>query len=105
MHGSLRVDTPGGRSLGLTADGEHLRLKLSGRQDVRDLLRAHPAPHRALGPLSDLFATHGLTLILESAGRPVFRLGSNASPNWLARLLGLAPAQMSFAALGLLFRK
>jgi hypothetical protein len=105
VHGSLRVDTPSGRSLDLAADGHHLRVKLSGRQDARDLFRAFPGRRRALGSLSEMFATHGLTLTLESAGRPVFRLGNSARPNWLARLLGLAPAQIPLSAIGLLFRR
>lgn len=105
VHGTLRVDTPGGRSLDLAADGGHLRLELSGRQDARDLFRGFPGRRRALHSLARLFAIHGLTLTMESAGRPVFLLGSHAKPNWLARLLGLAPAQIPLSAIGLLLRR
>jgi hypothetical protein len=102
--GSLHVDTPGGRSLDLAAEGEHLRLTLSGRREAWEVFRAFPGRGRALASIAEVFATHGLTLVAESAGRPVFRLGSDARPNWLARLLGLAPAEIPFSALGVLFR-
>jgi hypothetical protein len=52
-----------------------------------------------------LFATHGLLFSLEAGGKLLFRFGHDVSPNWLARLLGLAPAYLPLTAIGLLLRR
>jgi hypothetical protein len=103
--GALALGTPDGRDLNLTADGDHIRLKLSGWRDARALFRGLPRRRRNLRRLANLFTTHGLTFTLESAGEPVFKLGSDNAPNWLARLLGLAPAYIPLSALRLFFCK
>ncbi|MBT8065713.1 MAG: hypothetical protein KJO09_00620 [Gammaproteobacteria bacterium] len=105
VHGALTLGTPAGRDLNLTADGEHIRLKLSGWRDARELVSTLPQRRRNLRRLAKLLTTHGLTFSLESYGRPVFKLGSNISPNWLARLLGFAPAHIPFSAVRLLYRR
>ena len=104
VRGALQLDTPDGRVLNLTANGEHIRLTLSGWRDARALFRALPHRRRNLRRLANLFKAHGLTFSLESSGRPVFMLGSNTAPNWLARLLGFAPANIPFSAFSLLLR-
>jgi hypothetical protein len=105
-HGTVRLDTPGGRTLNLVADGENLRLELSGWRAARELMpRSFRGRRRSLQGLADLFATHGLTFNLESGGKPLLRLGHGAQANWFARLLGLAPAQVPVSAIGFLFKR
>ena len=100
----LRLDTPGGRSLELVADGESLRMEVPGWRDARELMpRSFRGRRQSLRLLAKLFATHGLTLSLESAGKPVLRLGHDAAPILVSRLLGLAPAYSPLSAFGLLF--
>lgn len=104
-HGSLRIDTPSGRSLNLVAEGDTLRLELPGWGDARGALpRSLGGRIRAARLLADSLSTHGLTLSLESAGRSVVRFGRNASTSWLARLLGLGSTDLSLSALRHLFR-
>ena len=105
-HGALRLDTPGGRSLALVASGVELRLDLPDLQEVRAIMpRSFRGRRRALRFFAKLFATHGLKFSLESRGRPILRFGHSVAPSWLARLLGLAPAYVPLAAIGLLFRR
>jgi len=105
-HGTVRVDTPAGRPLDLVADGENIRLELPGWRAARELMpRSFRGRRRSLHVLAKLFSAHGLTLSLESGGRPVLSLGHNVSPSWLARLLGLAPANIPVSAIGVLFRR
>lgn len=104
-HGTLRVDTPGGRSLDLVADGETLRLELPGWSDARSVLPRSPFGRaRAARFVANLLATHGLTLRLESAGQPVLQLGHNTPPSWLARLFGLGPVNLTISALRRILR-
>jgi hypothetical protein len=105
-HGTLHLDTPGGGSLDLVANGEELRLALP---DLREALAVMPRSlrgrRRALHFFASLLATHGLALSVEAAGRPVLRVGHRVTPSWLARLLGLAPAFIPLSAIGLLLRR
>ncbi len=100
VHGSLRFDGPGGQALALVADGGSLRLRLPHARSIRDF-----APRSLRGRLNvvrriaGMLATHGLTLRLEADGESLLWLGHDASPNWLARLLGLGPAHVPFPAL------
>ena len=104
--GTLRLDTPSGRSLKLVADGANLRLDVPRWADARAMMpRSFLGRRRAMRFAANMFATHGLTLSLESAGNSVMRLGHNTAPSWLARLLGLAPAYIPVSALRLLFRR
>jgi hypothetical protein len=104
--GTLRLDTPSGRSLNLVANGEGLRLEVPDLQEARAIMpRSFRGRRRALRFLAELFSTHGLIFSLESGGTPVFRFGHGVAPSWLARLLGLAPANIPFSAIGLLFRR
>ena len=104
--GSLRLDTPGGRSLDLVANGAALHLAVPDLQEARTIMpRSFRDRRRALRFVARLLATHGLTLSLEAGGRPVLRVGHDITPSWLARLLGLAPAYVPVSAIGLLFRR
>ena len=104
--GTLRLDTPSGRSLKLVADGTNLRLDVPRWADARVMLpRSFRGRRQSIRSIANMFATHGLTLSLESAGKPVLRIGHNTAPSWLARLLGLAPAYIPVSALRLLFRR
>ena len=105
-HGTVRLETPAGRSLDLLADGENIRLELPGWRTVRELMpRSFRGRRRALHLLANLFATHGLTFSLESGGKLILRFGHNVPPSWLARLLGLAPAYVPVSAIGALLRQ
>jgi hypothetical protein len=44
-----------------------------------------------------------LTLSLEKAGKSEIRLGHNAAPTWLARLLGLGAIHLPLSSVRLLF--
>ncbi len=104
--GTLRLDTPGGRSLNLVADGDKLRMDLPDWKEARVLLpRSFRARRRALRFVANMFAIHGLTFHLEAAGKPVLRLGHGVTPSWFARLLGLAPANIPVSAIGTLFSR
>ena len=103
--GHLRFDTPEGHSLNLVADGENLRLDLPGWREARAVApRSFRGRKQALGFLAKRLATHGLTLSVESAGKPVLQLGYETTPNWLARLLGLSPAYVPVSAIRMIFR-
>ena len=103
---SLRLDTPGGHSVNLVADGDKLRLEIQGWREIREFMpRSFRSARDGLRSCAALFSSHGLTLILESAGKPIFRLGHNTSASWLARLLGLAPAYIPVSAVGFFFRR
>ena len=105
-HGTLRLDTPGGRSLELAAHGEQLRMEIPGWREARELMpRSFRGRRRSLHLLASLFATHGLTLSIDSAGKTILQLGHGVAPGLLSRLLGLAPARVSLSALGLLLRR
>ena len=102
--GTLRLETPSGHSLNLVADGGNLRMDVPRWVDARALLpRSYRGRRQALRFAADMFTMHGLTLSLESAGKPVLRIGHNTAPSWLARLLGLAPAYIPMSALRVLF--
>jgi hypothetical protein len=104
--GTLRLDTPGGRSLNLVASGRELRMEVPELKEVRAIMpRSFRGRRRSLRFFADLLATHGLTFSLEIDARPVFRIGHSVAPGWLARLLGLAPARIPVSAIGLLFRR
>ncbi len=98
--GLLRLEPPVGRPLDVIAEGARLRVKLPSFREARRVL-----PHvtsvrgRALAYIGSALSAHGLTLSLESAGKPVLQLGYGASPNWFARVLGLAPARVPFSSI------
>ena len=104
--GTVRLDAPTGRSLALVADGDTLRLDLPGWPEARAMLPgSFGARGRLVRRLGNGLAACGLTLSLESAGKPVFQLGRDVRPSWLARLLGLGPGRMPLSAIGLFFRR
>jgi len=104
--GHLRLDAPSGRTLGLVADGETLRLNVPG---WRDLVAVVPRSARFRGQsiraLGNVLSTCDLALSVESAGSVVCRVGRNVRRNWIARLLGLAPARIPVTAVRLLFKR
>ena len=103
--GNLRFDTPDGHSLNLVADGENLRLDLPGWREARAVApRSFRGRKQVLSFLAKRLAAHGLTLSVESAGKVVLRLDHETPPNWLARLLGLAPAYVPVSAIRMIFR-
>lgn len=105
-HGTLRLDTPSGRSLDLVANGVELRLALPDLQEARAIMpRSLRARRRALRFFASMLATHGLAFSLEARGKPLLRVGHRVTPSWLARVLGLAPAYIPLSAIGLLFRR
>ena len=104
--GKLRLDAPTGRSLEFVADGDTLRLDLPGWAELQTLIpRSSRARARAVRSLANVLDAYRLELSLEYAGKPFFRLGHNADSNWLARLLGLAPARISLSAIRLLVER
>ena len=103
--GMLRLDAPTGRPMDVVADGDTLRVDVPGWREIRALApRSSRARARAIRLLAAILSSYGLTLSMESAGRPVIQLGCNVRPTILARLLGLAPARIPVSAISLLFR-
>ncbi len=98
-NGQLRLDAPTGRSLDLVADGQTLRLDIPGLQELRTMSMPFQSRARTVRVVAAVLASHGLTLVMESAGKSVLLVGSSVRPNWLARLLGLAPARIPLAAI------
>ncbi len=104
--GTLRFDAPSGKAINMIADGERLRVEMPSWEDARTVWpRSFRGRRRALHSAARVLELHGLVLSVESAGKSVLRLGHNTSPSWLARLLGLAPADIPFSAVRLLFRR
>ena len=104
--GSLRLDAPNGRTLELIADGDTLELDVQRFRDIQSMVpRSARLRGQCTRALADTLSIYGLTLRVVSAGKSVFELGRKASPNWLARLLGLAPARVPLSAIALLFRR
>ena len=102
--GELRLDAPTGRRLDIVADGDTVRVAIPGLREIVSLA-PRTGRRRSVRFLANALASCDLTLSMESAGKPVFQLGRNARPNWLARLLGLAPARIPLSAVVLLFRR
>ena len=98
--GTLRLDTPDGQVLALVADGDVLRVALPGWIGAQGLApRSFRERRRLVRAAARALSTCGLTLSLEAADRPIARLGSGAKTNWLARLLGIAPAHIPVSAI------
>lgn len=99
-HGILRLDAPTGQALDLEAAGDTLRIDLPGLREARAIMPLSlRESRRALRFLANMLSMAGLTLRVESAGKPVLRLGSVGKPSWLARLLGLGPTRIPFSAI------
>ena len=104
-HGIVRLESPTGRSFDLVADGAAMNADLPGWSDIRSAIPStFRARSRSIHALAGILSTTGLTLILNAGGVPVFKIGRGIKPNWLSRLLRLAPAYVSLSALRLLFR-
>lgn len=104
--GHLRLEAPSGRTLNLVAEGSVLRLDVPGWPELRALMpRTGAARSQMLRRVAGVLSASGLTLRLESRGRPFVTLGSGVRSNWLSRLLGIAPARTSFSAFALLLRR
>ena len=104
--GHLRLEAPSGRTLDLVAEGSVLRLDVPGWPELRAFMpQKGTTRSQVLRRVARLLSASGLTLRLESRGRPFVTLGSGVRPNWLSRLLGITPARTSFFAFALLFRR
>lgn len=98
--GLLRLDGPRGRSLRLEAEGATLRLIAESYGELRSVApptraqrrRALAAAHRVLHQLD-------LSLEVRIGARTLLGLGRDVRVNWLARVLGYAPARVPFSAL------
>ena len=106
VHGALRLDAPGGRSLDLQACGDELHLELRELREARAIMpRSFRSRGRAIGLFASVLRVHGLRFSLVSGGKLIMRFGHGEAPSWLARILGLAPAYVPLTAIGLLFRR
>jgi len=104
--GELRLDAPTGRSVGVVADGDVVRVDMPGWRELR---AAMPGPARSrrqlVRSMARILKIYGLTLQVESGGTTVASLGRGVSANWLGRLTGLAPAHIPLSAIRFLFRR
>ena len=104
--GSLRLDAPTGRSLEIVADGDELRLDVPTWAELRAMMpRSFRERGRAVRRMADILRIYGLTLSLESAGKPFFQIGHGVSASWLSSMVGLAPARISLRAVALRFKR
>jgi len=103
LRGSLIVDTPSGRSIALRAEGATLRVEVPGWAEVKSAVPSSMRDRRRrLRLVDDTLRVCGLKLILEASGKPFLLLGAETRASWLARLLGLAPADVRLSAVGFL---
>ena len=106
VRGILRLDAPTGRQLAVRADGACLHVDVPGLAEIR---AAAPGSMRGLRrrvrQVDDALRACGLKLSLESSGRPFLTLGHETRGNWLARVLGLAPACLRPSVIGLILRR
>lgn len=104
--GHLRLEAPTGRTVMLFAEGDVLRLELKGWSEAKSLApRSGAARRQATRALARALSACGLTLHVEAAGSAVCQIGHGVRPNWIARLLRLAPARVPLSALGLSLRR
>ena len=104
--GRLRLEAPSGRRLEFVAEGSALRLDVPTWTELSALVpQTRGTRSRLLRRAGVLLSTHGLTLRVESGGRTCFELGAAIRPNWLSRLLRLAPGRLSLSAIALFLRR
>jgi hypothetical protein len=104
--GSLRLDAPTGRAIAVVADGDTVQIDVPGWPELKAMMPgASRSRSQALRLLSDVLRTYGLKIRFESAGRTFLQLGHGTTTTWLARFLGLAPADLRFAAIRVYFRR
>ena len=104
--GTLRLEAPTGRSFELKADGARVSAELPGWSELHSAVpRSFRARTRLIRTFAKLLSINGLTMSLQTNGRPVFELGCGTKPNWLSRLLGLAPAYVSLSVFRLIFKR
>lgn len=84
----------------LTAEGSTVRLTVPGWPELR-LLAGQPGRRRrrSLHVAGTVLEGLGLALRVEMAGRVILGIGPGMRTNWLARLLGLAPARVPMSAI------
>ena len=104
--GLLRFDAPTGRTVGVRALGSELHVEVPGWAEIKAALPASPRLRRqSLRVADSALRTYGLKLSMHTSGRPFLQLGHDTSANWLARLLGLAPANIRLSAIALFLRR
>lgn len=105
-HGQMRLESATGRRVELVAHGDKLVLNVPGWPELRDLMpRSMRARSRTLRTMDRALTTYGLAFSLEFDRKPVFQLGRDIRPSFLAHLLGLAPARITFSFVRLIFQR
>lgn len=105
VRGDVCLVGPSGRELTLSATGSELRLAVPGWAELRQLgPRSLLSQRRALASALRSLKTLRLALQIDVDGLSAFRLGHGVRTSWLARLLGLASADLRFASLVQLLR-
>ena len=100
--GRLAIRSPGGVKLSLEARGATLQV---GVGTFRDLLRLRRDLPVAAGPASQFEAAASasrladLNCVVHLRRQEIARLGPRTRPNWLDRLLGVAPARIRWRGL------
>ena len=106
MSAKRRIDAPTGRPLSVRAEGASLHVDVPGWAELK---AAAPVSmrelRRRLRRIDVALRACGLKLSLESSGRPFLQLGHDTNANWLARMLGLAPACLRPSVIGLMIRR
>ena len=100
--GRLGIRSPGGVDLSLEAHGSTLKVEVG---TLGDLLRLRREVPRAAGSRPGLDAAAAasrltdLECVVRLRRREIVRIGPGTRPNWLSRLLGLAPACIDWRGL------
>lgn len=105
VRGNVCLVGPSGREITLEGTGAELRLAVPGWAEFNQLEpRSLLSQRRALAAMLRSLKTLGLTLNIDVDGQRAFGLGDGVRTSWLARLLGLASADIPFTNLVQLLR-
>lgn len=98
--GSLLIGAPAGRELRVVARGNAISVELTDWQTLSSLgPRSLRGQRNAIARVARTLAMFDLSVRVGLAGRPAVTMGAGASPSIVARLFGLGPVQIPFAAL------
>jgi hypothetical protein len=100
VHGELCIDSPSGALIALQADGAQLRLTVPRWADLQQFgPRALLGQRRAIVTAIRALRTSNLTLNISVGGRHAAGFGAGVKTTMLARLLGLASADIRLSTI------
>lgn len=101
--GKLRLVAPTGRHLNLRAEGDVLRLDISGWDDLSGVTpTSFSSTRRFVRAASSTLLTTGLRFELSVDGKSAVAIGTDVRPSLISRLLGLGSARIALRRIPLL---